>query len=35
MSLPFISAVILAILGRWQLTPVLTVSPMLLLRRLE
>ncbi|WP_292759528.1 ABC transporter permease [Methylophaga sp. UBA2689] len=34
-SLPFISAVILAILGRWQLTPVLTVSPMLLLRRLE
>lgn len=34
-SMPFISAVILAILGRWQLTPVLTVSPMLLLRRLE
>ncbi|ODN65813.1 ABC transporter permease [Methylophaga muralis] len=35
LSMPFISAVILAILGRWQLTPVLTVSPMLLLRRLE
>jgi len=34
-SLPFISAFILALLGRWQLTPVLTVSPMLLLRRLE
>jgi putative ABC transport system permease protein len=35
LSMPFVSAVILAILGRWQLTPVLTVSPMLLLRRLE
>lgn len=35
LSLPFISAFILAILGRWQLTPVLTVSPMLLLRKLE
>jgi putative ABC transport system permease protein len=34
-SLPFISAFILALLGRWQLSPVLTVSPMLLLRRLE
>ena len=34
-NLPFISAFILALLGRWQLTPVLTVSPMLLLRRLE
>lgn len=34
-SLPFASACILALLGRWQLTPVLTVSPMLLLRKLE
>lgn len=33
--LPIISAVLLAILGRWQLSPVLKVSPMLLLRRLE
>lgn len=32
---PFISAVFLALLGCWQLRPVLNVSPMLLLRRLE
>ncbi len=32
---PVISAVILALLGCWQLRPVLNVSPMLLLRRLE
>ena len=34
-SLPLISAVLLALFGRWQLRPVLSVSPMLLLRRLE
>lgn len=34
-ALPLISAVVLAIFGRWQLNPVLRVSPMLLLRRLE
>lgn len=33
--IPLISAVVLAFLGRWQLRPVLSVSPMLLLRRLE
>lgn len=33
--LPLMSSVILALLGRLQLRPVLTVSPMLLLRRLE
>ena len=33
--LPLISALVLSILGRWQLRPVLQVSPMLLLRRLE
>ena len=33
--IPLISAVVLALLGRWQLKPVLNVSPMLLLRRLE
>lgn len=33
--LPIISAGLLAVLGRWQLTPVLKVSPMVLLRRLE
>ena len=33
--LPLISAVLLAAFGRWQLRPVLSVSPMLLLRRLE
>lgn len=33
--LPLISAALLAVLGRWQLDPVLRVSPMLLLRRLE
>jgi putative ABC transport system permease protein len=35
LPIPFISAVVLALFGRWQLRPVLTVSPMLLLRRLE
>lgn len=35
LPIPLISAVVLAILGRWQLRPVLKVSPMLLLRRLE
>ncbi len=34
-GLPLLSAVILALFGRWQLRTVLTVSPMLLLRRLE
>lgn len=34
-GLPLISAVVLALFGRWQLNPVLRVSPMLLLRRLE
>ena len=33
--LPGVSALVLALLGRWQLSPVLNVSPMLLLRRLE
>ncbi|XOZ34664.1 ABC transporter permease [Halomonadaceae bacterium KBTZ08] len=33
--LPGISALVLSLLGRWQLSPVLNVSPMLLLRRLE
>ncbi|GHD48002.1 putative ABC transport system permease protein [Marinobacter persicus] len=35
LPLPLISAVLLAAFGRWQLRPVLSVSPMLLLRRLE
>jgi len=35
LSIPLISAVVLALFGRWQLRPVLSVSPMLLLRRLE
>ncbi len=35
LPIPLISALILALLGRWQLKPVLSVSPMLLLRRLE
>ena len=35
LPLPFISAILLAVFGRWQLRPVLSVSPMLLLRRLE
>ncbi len=35
LPLPVISAVLLALFGRWQLRPVLSVSPMLLLRRLE
>ncbi|WP_404363344.1 ABC transporter permease [Marinobacter sp.] len=34
-TVPLISALILSLLGRWQLKPVLSVSPMLLLRRLE
>lgn len=34
-TFPLISAVVLALFGRWQLRPVLHVSPMLLLRRLE
>lgn len=34
-ALPLVSALLLALLGRWQLIPVLKVSPMLLLRRLE
>ncbi|WP_111496599.1 ABC transporter permease [Marinobacter bohaiensis] len=33
--LPLVSAAVLAVFGRWQLNPVLRVSPMLLLRRLE
>lgn len=32
---PVVSAVLIAAFGRWQLKPVLQVSPMLLLRRLE
>ncbi|MBZ0332838.1 ABC transporter permease [Marinobacter sp. AL4B] len=35
LSVPLISALLLALFGRWQLRPVLSVSPMLLLRRLE
>jgi putative ABC transport system permease protein len=35
LPIPFISAALLALFGRWQLRPVLSVSPMLLLRRLE
>ncbi|MFC4258822.1 ABC transporter permease [Marinobacter lacisalsi] len=35
LSIPLISGIVLALLGRWQLRPVLQVSPMLLLRRLE
>lgn len=35
LPVPVIAGVLLAILGRWQLQPVLSVSPMLLLRRLE
>lgn len=34
-TVPLVSALILSLLGRWQLRPVLSVSPMLLLRRLE
>lgn len=33
--IPLISALVLALFGRWQLRPVLRVSPMLLLRRIE
>lgn len=33
--IPLTSALVLALFGRWQLRPVLRVSPMLLLRRLE
>ncbi|MEQ9547379.1 MAG: FtsX-like permease family protein [Marinobacter sp.] len=35
LPIPLFSAVVLALFGRWQLRPVLSVSPMLLLRRLE
>ncbi|MFW5823927.1 MAG: ABC transporter permease [Marinobacter sp.] len=35
LPIPVISGIVLALLGRWQLRPVLQVSPMLLLRRLE
>ena len=35
LPVPLISALLLALFGRWQLRPVLSVSPMLLLRRLE
>jgi len=35
LPIPLISALVLALFGRWQLKPVLSVSPMLLLRRLE
>ena len=34
-TLPLISAAVLSVFGYWQLQPVLKVSPMLLLRRLE
>ncbi|PVY78388.1 putative ABC transport system permease protein [Tamilnaduibacter salinus] len=34
-AFPVLSAVVLSLFGRWQLRPVLQVSPMLLLRRLE
>ena len=35
LTIPLVSGLVLALLGRWQLRPVLQVSPMLLLRRLE
>lgn len=35
LPIPLVSALVLALFGRWQLRPVLSVSPMLLLRRLE
>lgn len=35
LPIPLVSAFVLALFGRWQLRPVLSVSPMLLLRRLE
>lgn len=35
LPIPLFSAMVLALFGRWQLRPVLNVSPMLLLRRLE
>jgi len=35
LPLPLVSALLLGLFGRWQLRTVLTVSPMLLLRRLE
>lgn len=34
-TVPFVSSVLIAAFGKWQLKPVLRVSPMLLLRRLE
>jgi putative ABC transport system permease protein len=35
LPIPLLSALVLSLFGRWQLKPVLSVSPMLLLRRLE
>ncbi|MDC0663529.1 ABC transporter permease [Marinobacter sp. SS21] len=35
LPIPLVSSMLLAVFGRWQLAPVLNVSPMLLLRRLE
>lgn len=35
LPVPLFSALLVALFGRWQLAPVLKVSPMLLLRRLE
>jgi putative ABC transport system permease protein len=35
LPIPLVSALVLSLFGRWQLKPVLSVSPMLLLRRLE
>jgi putative ABC transport system permease protein len=35
LPVPLVSALVVALFGRWQLRPVLNVSPMLLLRRLE
>lgn len=35
LAVPVLSAALLAMFGRWQLKPVLNVSPMLLMRRLE
>jgi putative ABC transport system permease protein len=35
LPIPLVSAIVLSLFGRWQLRPVLSVSPMLLLRRLE
>jgi putative ABC transport system permease protein len=35
LPIPLVSTLVLSLFGRWQLKPVLSVSPMLLLRRLE